>query len=62
MEKEYIVELRITADEEEIEKYGGIENLIYETTEDVPFSFDIEDCREVHNCTAGFLSWKSAKI
>lgn len=47
MEKEYIVELRVTADEEEIERYGGIENLIYETTEDVPFSFDIEDCREV---------------
>lgn len=47
MEKEYIVELRVTADEEEIEKYGGIVDMILETTEDVPFSFDIEDCREV---------------
>lgn len=47
MDKEYIVELMVTADEEEIERYGGIENLILETTEDVPFSFDIEDCRKV---------------
>ena len=47
MEKEYIVELRVSADAEDIEKYGGIKNLIYETTEDVGFSFNIEDCREV---------------
>lgn len=47
MEKEYIVELRVTADEEEIERYGDIVNLILETTGDVPFSFDIDDCREV---------------
>lgn len=47
MEKEYIVMLKITADEDEIQKYGNIESMIYETTEDVPFSFNIENVKEV---------------
>lgn len=47
MEKEYIVELRVTVDVEDIKKYGNIESLIFETMKDVPFSFDIEDCMEV---------------
>ncbi len=46
MEKEYIAELRITVDEEELEKYRNIRDMIYESTKDVPFSFDIMDCRE----------------
>ena len=47
-EKEYIIELRVKVDEEVLEQYGEITNLILETTKDVPFSFDIEDCREIN--------------
>lgn len=47
-EKEYIIELRVKVDKEVLKQYGDITNLILETTEDVPFSFDIEDCREVN--------------
>ena len=47
-EKECIIELRVKVDKEVLKQYGDITNLILETTEDVPFSFDIEDCREVN--------------
>lgn len=47
MEKEYIVELRITVDQDDLKEYMNVQDMIYETMEDVPFCFDIEDCREV---------------
>ena len=48
-EKEYIVELRIRVEEEVFKQYGGdINRLVLETTEEVPFSFDIVDCRKVN--------------
>ena len=47
MERKYIATLILTADTEEIEKYGSVQDMIFETTEEVPFCFDIEDCREV---------------
>lgn len=48
MEKEYIVELRVTVDEEELEANGGdITDMIYNATMEAPFSFSIGDCREV---------------
>ena len=46
--KEYLVELRVKVDDEVLEEYGDVANLVLETTEEVPFSFDIEDCREVN--------------
>lgn len=49
MEKEYVICLRVNADSEEIEKYGSIEDMILETTQDVPFSFDIETVMEIPN-------------
>ena len=47
IEKEYIVELRVTVDTVDIERYGGIENMIDDSIRGVPFSFEIEDCREI---------------
>lgn len=46
MEKEYVVGLRIKVDEDLIEEYGSIQSVIFETTKDVPFSFDIETVME----------------
>lgn len=45
--KEYIVELRVKVEDEVLEAYGDVTNLVLETTQDVPFSFDIEDCKEI---------------
>lgn len=45
--KEYLIELRVKVEDEVLEVYGDVTNLVLETTQDVPFSFDIEDCREV---------------
>lgn len=48
-EKEYIVELRVTVDKEELEANGGnIADMIYNATMEAPFSFSIEDCREIN--------------
>ena len=48
MEKEYIVELRVAVDAEKLEANGGdIKDMIYNATMEAPFSFSIEDCREV---------------
>lgn len=48
-EKEYIVELRVTVDREELEANGGnITDMIYNATMEAPFSFSIEDCREIN--------------
>lgn len=47
MEREYVVGLRIKVDEDVIEEYGDIQSVILETTEDVPFSFDVETVMEM---------------
>ena len=45
--KEYVIELRVTVEDDVLSEYENVSDLIYQTTEDVPFSFNIEDCREV---------------
>lgn len=45
--KEYLVQLRVKVEDDVLKEYGDVTNLILETTEEVPFSFDIDDCREV---------------
>lgn len=47
MEREYVVGLRIKVGEDVIEEYGDIQSVILETTEDVPFYFDIETVMEM---------------
>lgn len=45
--EEYIVGLRIRVEKEVLKQYGGdITELILKTTKDVPFLFDIEDCKQ----------------
>lgn len=47
-EKEYLVQLRVKVDVDILKEHGGeVSQMILGTTEDVPFCFDIEDCREV---------------
>ena len=47
-EKEYLVQLRVKVDADVLKEHGGdVSQMILDTTEDVPFCFDIEDCREV---------------
>lgn len=45
--KEYLVQLRVKVEDDVLKEYGDVTNLILETTEEVPFSFDIDDCSEV---------------
>lgn len=48
MEKQYIITLRVTVDEEELEANGGdIQEMIYDSMMETPLSFNIEDCREI---------------
>ena len=47
-EKEYLVQLRVKVDEDVLREHDGdVSQMILDTTENVPFCFDIEDCREV---------------
>ena len=45
--KEYIIQIRVKVEESELEKYTDVNELIYCNTEEVPFSFSIEN---VHKC------------
>ena len=45
--KEYMATLKISVEDEELEKYTDVSELIYSNTEEVPFSFSIED---IHEC------------
>lgn len=39
--REYEVTLKIVVEEDIEQQYSDIENMLYETMEDVPFSFDV---------------------
>lgn len=47
MDKYYSIELRITVDEEELEKYRDIKDMVYSTTQETPFSFYIGNVKEL---------------
>jgi hypothetical protein len=43
---EYIVEIRVQVEDDEMDKYTDVNDLIYSNTENVPFSFSIENVQE----------------
>lgn len=47
MERKYKVELEITVADEIEREYDCIEDMIYESTEQVPFSFEIKEVRSL---------------
>lgn len=51
MDKYYSVELRITVDDEELKKYDDVKDMIYDSTQETPFSFYIENVKEL--CVLG---------
>lgn len=45
--KEYIITMKVTVEDEELRNYEDIDDMMYSTMEEVPFSFSIEDAQEV---------------
>ena len=44
--KEYVIEIRVKVEDDVLGEYTDINDVIYSTTEDVPFSFSIENVQE----------------
>ena len=49
MERKYKVELEIVVEDEVEKEYGCVEDMIYESTEDVPFSFEIKEVKPIND-------------
>ena len=56
--KEYIVKLILQVDEEVLEQYENVNDLIYSNTDEVPFCFSVED---IHECKEVEYGCKKAK-
>jgi hypothetical protein len=45
--KEYVITMKVAVEDEELSNYEDIDDLMYSTMEEVPFSFSIENAKEV---------------
>jgi hypothetical protein len=45
--KEYVITMKVAVEDEELSNYEDIDDMMYSTLEEVPFSFSIEDAQEV---------------
>jgi len=57
--KEFIVKIRLQVDKEVLEQYDNVNDLIYSNTDEVPFSFSIEDTYECKEAEYGGKKAKS---
>lgn len=45
--KEYRLTIRMSVENETLEEYADIDDMVYSTMEEVPFSFEVEDAVDI---------------